>query len=91
MLSPQAGIAALTLTVMQGFEPKKDNYIHLHPGSITYAQSIRESNPDAEGRELSVLTTRPPNLQICSDKMSYLNQMYEKKAIQGYASMRLPT
>ena len=82
MLSPQAGIAALTLTVMQGFEAKKDSYEHLLPGScITFAQPICEANPGAEGRELSVLTTKPPSLQHSSDKMLYLNQMYEKKAM----------
>ena len=46
---------------------------------ITFAHPICESNPGAKGREPSVLTTRPPSLQHCSDKMSYLNQMYEKK------------
>ena len=33
MLSPQAGIASLTLTVKQGFEAKKDSYVHFLPGS----------------------------------------------------------
>ena len=28
-----------------------------------------------------VITTTPPSLQQCGDKMSYLNQMYEKKAM----------
>ena len=49
---------------------------------ITYAQPFYESNPVTADRELSVLTTRPPSLQHCRDEMSYLNQMYEKKAIQ---------
>ena len=48
---------------------------------ITFAQPICESNPGAEDPELSVLTTRPPSLQHRSDKTSYLNQMYEKKAM----------
>ena len=48
---------------------------------ITYAQPICESHLGVDGRELSVLTTRPPSLQHCSNKMSYLNQMYEKKAM----------
>ena len=83
MLSPQAGIAALTLTVMQDFEAKKDSYdIFQDPAyCITFAQPIWELNPDAEVRELSVLTTTPPSLHHCRDQMSYLNQMYEKKAM----------
>ena len=52
----------------------------LHTAS-QFAQPIRESNPGEEGRELSVLTTRPSSSQHCSDKMLYLNQMYEKKAM----------
>ena len=37
MLSPQTGIAALTLTVMQGLEAKKDDYIlHLQGSCILY-------------------------------------------------------
>ena len=48
---------------------------------IMFAQPIHESNPGAEGRELSVLATAPPTLQHCGDKMSYLNQMYEEKAM----------
>ena len=30
---PSAGIAAPTLTVMQGFEAKKDSFVHLFPSS----------------------------------------------------------
>ena len=56
---------------MQGFEAKKGSYVH----------PISEPNPGAEGRELGVLTARPPSLQHINDKMSYLNQMYEKKAM----------
>ena len=48
---------------------------------ITHAQPNSKSNPDAEGWELSVITTTLPSLQQCIDKMSYLNQMYEKKAM----------
>ena len=33
LLSSQAGIAAPTLTVMQGFEAKKDSFVHLLPSS----------------------------------------------------------
>ena len=43
---------------------------------IIFAQPICKSNPGAEGRELSVLTTTPASLQQCSDKMQiflYLN------------------
>ena len=41
LLFPQAGIPALTLKEMQGFEARKDYVTHLLP--------IRESNPGAEG------------------------------------------
>ena len=84
MLTPQAGIAALTLTVMQGFEAKKKiaMYIFQVPAyCITFAQPICELNPGAEVRELSVLNTTPPSLKHYRDQMSYLNQMYEKKAM----------
>ena len=48
---------------------------------IPHAQPNRESNPGAEGWELSIIITTPPSLQHCSDKMSYWNQMYDKKAM----------
>ena len=34
LLSPQTGIAALTLTVMKGFEAKKDKFLYVLPKSI---------------------------------------------------------
>ena len=84
MLSPQAGIAAPTLTVMQGFEAKKDSLcisFQVPAYCITHAQPNRVSNPGVEGWKLSTIPTTLPSLQQCRDKMSYLNQMYEKKAM----------
>ena len=84
MLSSQAGIAAPTQTVMQGFEAKEDSAVHpfqVPAYCITHAQLNREPYPSAEGWELCIITTTPPTLQQWTDKMSYLNQMYEKKAM----------
>ena len=36
------------------------------------------------------LTTTLHQSQQCNDKMSYLNQMYEKKAMEGYTRLRQP-
>ena len=55
-------------------------------GAITEPDSMQsqpkcESNPRTNVRNLSTITTTLCSLQQCNDKMSYLNQMYEKKAM----------
>ena len=82
---------------MQGFEAKKRPlrvYFFLVPYT-PYSSISHNRNPSAnrtryDGWKLSTITTSLCCLQQCNDKM-YLNQMYEKKVIQGYASMWLPT
>ena len=37
--------------------------------------------PWCDGWKLSMITTTLRSFQQCNDKMSYLNQMYEKKAM----------
>ena len=95
---PQASIAAPTLTVMQGFEEKKDCSVYIFSLFLilhilpfhAIATPVRIER-EYDGWKLSTTTTTLCFLQQCSDKMSYLNQMHEKKAIQGSALMRLPT
>ena len=84
MLSPQAGIPAPTLTVMQGFEANKDSFVHLLPSSyILY--HICTTHPRIEsgcvGLRAEYHNHYTASLQQCNDKMSYLNQMYENKAM----------
>ena len=94
---PQAGIAAPTLTVMQGFEAKK-KYCSVHFLFLVLSiASILQILPfyafvtqvrielGCDGWKANALTTTQHQLQQCNDKMLYLNQMYEKKAMEGYA------
>ena len=93
---PQAGIAAPTLTVMQGF-PAKKRLLHASPFPFHGIPSIfrilpfhtfgarARIEPGYDGWKASVLTTTLRQSQQCSVKMPHLNQVYEKKAIEGYA------
>ena len=93
---PQAGIAAPTLTVMQRFQAKK-GMLHALPFLLLSTASIlrmlpfhafltqAQIEPGCEGWKANALTTTLHQSQQCNVKMSYLNQMYEKKVIAGYA------
>ena len=93
---PQAGIAAPTLTVMQGFQANKKiapcfSFPFLSTASIllmlpfpVFVTQVRIKS-GFDGWKVNALTTTLGQLQQCSAKMPYLNQMYEKKAIEGYA------
>ena len=48
---------------------------------VIHSLPNHDSNPGVEGWYLSMFTTTLRSLQQCSDRMSYLNQMYEKKAM----------
>ena len=89
---PQAGIAAPTLTVMQGFKANKRllcafpypflrvaSILRIHPFHAFATQA--RIDPGCSGWKPSTITTTLRSLQQCNDKMSYLNQMYEKKAM----------
>ena len=84
---------------MQGFEVKKrERFVYVFPLFLVHhilpfhaiATPVR-IEPGYDGWKLSSITPTLCCLQQCNDEMSYLNQMHEKKAIQGYALMRLPT
>ena len=76
---------------MQGFEAKNTS-LRAYPSSFLRTASILRILslhaiatlvrivPRCEGWKLSMITTTLRSLQQCIDKMSYLNQMYEKKA-----------
>ena len=51
----------------------------------THSQPKREYEPGCSGWKLSTITTTLRSLQLCNDKMPYLNQMYDKKAIAWLA------
>ena len=99
---PQTSITAPTLTVMQGFEAK-NKWLCAYPSPFLRTASILQIlpfdtiatqvqiEPGCDGWKLSTITTTLCSLQQYFDKMSNLNQMHEKKAIQGYASMQQPT
>ena len=83
LLSPQTVIAALTLTVMQGFKAKKDWFMYIRPFSVYSAYSTNLHSCTSGGSRtrvwlLGVLTVTLRSLHPSLDKMSYLNQMYEK-------------
>ena len=81
----QAGIVAPTLTLMQGFQGKKERAVHLLSHfSFSFLNPPRISI-DRDGWKKHALTTRLHQSQRCHIKMPYLNQMHEKKAIEGYA------
>ena len=100
----QAGIAAPTLTVMQGFEAKKRllrefPYPFLHTASVVRILSFHafatqaRIEPGRGGWKPSTITTTLRSLQQCNDKMSYLNQMHEKMAMAPcvtFASLASP-
>ena len=76
---------------MQGFQGKKEHSEHLlshflvlrdFPLRAIGGQARFESNRD--GWKAHELTTRLRQAQHYVIKMSYLDQMYEKKAIEGY-------
>ena len=78
VLEPRTGQFSRTW----GLEAKAKDFKMCPRGlHLWFAQPNRESNPGEEGWELSMLTTTLPSLQQYRDKMSYLNQMYEKKAM----------
>ena len=95
MAAPQAGIAAPTLTVMQGFQVQK-RLLRAFPFPFVGTASILcrlpihalltqvRMEPGCDSWKANVLTTTLRQPQQCNVKMSYLNQMYEKKAIKGY-------
>ena len=92
---PQAGIAAPTLNVMQGFEAQK-RFVRAISLPILRTASILRIlvfhtfapqggiEPRCDGWKLSDVTTTLHSLHQLVDKMSYLNQMYEK----GNGSLR---
>ena len=81
---------------MQGFQAKK-RLPHAFPFPLLCTASILRIIPfhafvtqaqielGRNGWKANVLTTRLLRSLQCNSKMSYLNQMYEKKAIEGYA------
>ena len=81
---------------MQGFQAKK-RILSVSPFPFRGIRSILGILPfhafgarariklDYNGWKANVLINTPRKLQQCNDKMSYLNQMYEKKAMEGYA------
>ena len=80
LLSPQTGIAALTLTVMKGFEAKKDIYhtFCLYPYTPRILPVFRFApppgvEPGCLSMQLDGLTSALQSLYDLSDKMSYLN------------------
>ena len=80
LLSPQTGIAALTLTVMKGFEAKKVVYHIFFPYPYTPRYLPFDAfapptgvEPGFIGLQLRALTTTLRSLHRFCDKMSYLN------------------
>ena len=57
-------------------------YVYFH---CTPSELERETKPDCDGWKAHVITTQICQTQRWLIKMPYLNQMYEKKAIEGYA------
>ena len=75
---------------MQGFEAKKRllrafPFPFLHTASILHITPFHafttqtQIEPGCSGWKLSTITTTLRSLQQCDDKISYLNQMHEKK------------
>ena len=92
----QALIPAPTLTEMQGFQANKrmlraSPFPLLHTASILRVLPFHDFvtrariEPVCNGWEAHAITTRLCQTQRCNIKMLYLNQMYEKKAIDRYA------
>ena len=86
----QAGIAAQTLTLMQGFEGKKKKATRISISTYTFPKWISifrkmsqmrssQIEPDREDSKVSALTTTPPQPHSIRVKMSDLKLMYEKK------------
>ena len=85
---PQAGIAASTLTVIQGFEAKKRllrafpfpflltaSILRILPFLAFATQALIE--PGCRGWKPSTIATILRSLQQRNEKMSYLNKMYK--------------
>ena len=97
---PQGGIAAPTLTVMQSFQAKK-RLLHAFPFQFLSTVSIlcilpfhafvtqAQIESGFDDWKANALTTTIHQSQQCNIKMLYLKQMHEKKAIEGYAWLRL--
>ena len=75
---PQTGIAAPTLTAMQGFKAKKKHPHSIFQNSTHTADVPTGVEPGANCSILNVVTFRPRIFHPMSIKMSYFNQMYEK-------------
>ena len=80
LLSPQTGIAVLTLTVMKGFKAKKVNHHVFFPypyiPRITPCFAIAPPTgvePGCVGLQSGALTTTLRSLYQLRDKLSYLN------------------
>ena len=78
---------------MQGFEAKKRllrGYNPTHPFTL-YCSVSHNRNPSTNRTRVRWLEAERDNhytvplATICIDKMSYSNQMYEKKAIESHA------
>ena len=89
----QSGIAAPTLTVMQGFQAKKDFSVHFAFPVLCTASILRILpfhafaiqaliEPGCDDWKANALTATLRSSQQCNTKMFYLNQMYKKKAIK---------
>ena len=57
------------------------------PAYCVYTPYIAQARiePGCDGWKANAITTTLRRSRQCSSKMTYLNQMYEKKAIEGYA------
>ena len=91
----QAGIAARTLALVQGFERKKrmrhdfpfpptfpTRISNDHEICLTHLEIIEPEREDCQAHAL-ITTSSPPHRDRV--KVPYLNQMNEKKAIERYA------
>ena len=82
----RAGIAAPTLTVMQGFKAKKVVPCISYPNSASLLRNLpfhtfapqTQIEPGCDGWEPATVTTTLRSLHQHNEKMSYLNQMYKK-------------
>ena len=89
---PQAGIAAPTLTVVQGFKAKQVVPCISYPDPASLLCNLpfhafapqTQIEPGCDGWKPTTVTTTLHSLQQDDEKMSYLNQMYEK----GNSSIR---
>ena len=75
---PQTGIAAPTLTAIQGFKAKKKHPHSIFQNSTHIAVITTWVELGADCSNLDVVIFRPRNYHRICIKMSYFNQMYEK-------------